>query len=119
MLLQLMSKTVAKTVAARNVDTMRALYPDNMSTAERLHIHATFLLKLLGKRSSSLASFYLIPPFRYAGVLDASSAAGTLERMMDEWTLLLDLEAQDRAGVTVKPLSAMTWRLNESLLPGT
>ena len=97
----------------RNVDTMRALYPDDQSaTADRLHMHAIFLLKLLGKRSSSLASFYLIPPFRYAGVMDGATSAATFHQMMAEWESLLEAESKDRAGEKVNCLGAMTWRLN-------
>ena len=75
-------------------------------------MHFCFLTKLVAMRAMSLASCYLIPPFRHACALLDDNKARALAQMAEEWTWLLKAEAVCAAGHIVAPLDLMHFRLN-------
>ena len=89
------------------------LYP-SFPEDEHLHRHMSFLLGLLEKRVQSLSGSYLMPPFRWAGVLslNPNTSKKTLTRMRQEWSWLLAAERQSAEGQSLKPLQMMHWRRN-------
>ena len=70
------------------------------SQASLVDCHFDVLVKLMNKRCQSLTATYLLPPLRYAGVLDPAKALETQQIMLREWNFLLKA-----------PLQAMNWRL--------
>ena len=87
--------------------------PEHTNLLEkRLEVHAKFVCNLLGKRSCSLASQYLRPPFRYAGLLSPDHRKATQTQMDLEWKRILHLEAEFSQGFSNKPLEAV-----HSLMP--
>ena len=76
--------------------------------------HFSFLMTLLEKRTQSLASYFLLPPFRWAGVLHPQSKASTLAQMRQEAECLLRAEAQAASGQSMKPLQKIQWRKNNA-----
>ena len=93
--------------------TLKKLYPFQ-STSEstkkfRLGIHFDFLVTLMAKRASSLASQFLRPPLRYSAL--ASSNEDQVKdaqiKMLDEWNLLLEAEQKDLEGTHVRALDSL------------
>ena len=95
--------------------TFRYLYQDNSFgftedghhtklLQKRLETHAELVVKLLVKRSSSLAAQYLRPPFRYAPLLDHSKSKVMQEKIQSDWTKILAKEAEFEAGHWVPAL---------------
>jgi len=76
--------------------------------------HTDFMEKLLEERARSLAAFHLLPPGLYYHVLSPSGAiAGQAHDLaIKHWEILLEVEESAEAGVQIKPLDVMHWRLN-------
>ncbi|CAE7317379.1 unnamed protein product, partial [Symbiodinium sp. CCMP2592] len=64
------------------------------------------------RRVQSSASYYLRPPFRYAGALLAESRETTLRQMHADWAAVLKAEKAMAGGAGMEPLKEMHWRLN-------
>ena len=83
--------------------------PENRESL--IQVHYDFLVHLMHKRCQSLSATYLLPPVRYAGVLDPAKARQTEQTMLREWKLLLHAESLQAQGEALPPLAAMNWRL--------
>ena len=86
---------------------------DPNNTDSLVETHYDFLVKLMTKRCQSLTANYLLPPLRYAAVLDSvpQKATAAKQRMLQEWQHLLKAEALQAAGQPVAPLGNMHFRL--------
>ena len=96
-----------------STSALKKLYPfqstSEATKAVRLSIHYDFVVHLMGKRASSLCSFYCRPPIRYSGLLStkASEVKSVQEVMQHDWEVLLDLESKDLHGTYVRGLDAL------------
>ena len=79
--------------------------------ADLVECHFDFLVKLMNKRCLSLAATYLLPPIRYAGVLDSSKSHETQQRMQKDFQSLLKAEAMHAGGEALAVLHNLNWRL--------
>ena len=92
---------------------LKKLYPfqfvSEATQKVRVSIHFDFLVKLIAKRSMSLAAQFLRPPLRYAGLLcsDQVTSQNVQKKMQKEWEVLLGLEAKDSSGIFVKGLESL------------
>ena len=99
--------------------TFRKLFPDgavphpNASDNEkdvlekRLEVYFRFIVNLLSKRGSSLASQFLRPPFRYSCLL-SDAHRGATQRVIDqEWKQILQVESEFAKGTNIKALEAI------------
>ena len=87
------------------------LYPHSSADTEQeaLDIHFGFLTSLLEKRVQSLSAYFLRPPIRWAGALNADGrlAALQMEKLKAEWDLVLQGEQMLASGKTLKCLEAV------------
>ena len=92
---------------------LKKLYPFQLASEAtqkvRVSMHFDFLVKLIAKRSMSLAAQFLRPPLRYAGLLcsDHVTSKNVQNKMEAEWKVLLGWEDQDRSGTFVRGLDAL------------
>ena len=92
---------------------LKKLYPFQLTSEAtqkvRVSMHFDFLVKLIAKRSMSLAAQFLRPPLRYAGLLcsDPATSKNVQNKMESEWKVLLGLEDKDRSGTFVRGLDAL------------
>ena len=93
---------------------MQHLLPEFRSHEKVLEWHVDLMDRLLQTRTQSLVAFHCLPPNLYNHILSPSPAAvvAASELATGHWKVLLKAEEAALAGVEVKPLKSMHWRLN-------
>ena len=96
-----------------NPQVLKQLYPAKAVSKDvkdkRLSTHFEFISRLLAKRATSLASFFLLPPLRYAPILDPTWEFAGRQQMLYDWQAILYLEACNLAGKHVEGLSSLAF----------
>ena len=94
-----------------DIEVLKKLYPPGSTPQEvkktRMEIQYDFITKLIGKRAASLASSYLVPPIRYAGLVIPTLRPAAAAKMQAEFEKLLACEAMHARGTHVEGLDCL------------